>query len=106
VTLSPVTQGQLRLTNLRAQPSRAADAATISYVLSAAADVQVRVLAPNGRPVATLPTTRSALGLNTVVWSSRAANGRPLQRGVYLVEAIARDAEGRAVRAVTAIPLR
>ncbi|CEK16366.1 periplasmic component of the Tol biopolymer transport system [Chthonomonas calidirosea] len=79
------------------------DSATISYTLTTAAKMVVRIL-NNGRVVRTLEanTTRAA-GTNQVVWDLKSDSGIRVPTGVYQAQVIATDANGHQVPRV--VPL-
>jgi hypothetical protein len=79
------------------------DSATISYTLTTAAKMVVRIL-NNGRVVRTLEanTTRAA-GANQVVWDLKSDGGVRVPTGVYQAQVIATDANGHQVPRV--VPL-
>lgn len=58
---------------------------TISYTLSAAERVQLRVVDPSGRVVSVLEDGARGAGTHSVAWDGR-ASGRQLPPGLYLVQ--------------------
>ena len=107
VELCPAQDGVLRFTNVGIVPAgRARGGFTVSYVLSAKADVQLRVRNAAGRVVAVSPPHPSRGGTNLLAWDGRTTEGRIPPRGLCLFELTARRADGQAARAVRAVPIR
>lgn len=78
--------------------------ATISVRAVPGARVEATVANLAGRPVASLAAVVAADGCATLRWSGRSARGSQAPRGVYLVRACVRCADGAVWQAVT--PLR
>ncbi len=79
-----------------AQVSQGAVGATISYSLSAAADVEVTVLNIAGRPVRRLSAgSPSPAGMGSVIWNLMSAAGTRVPQGLYLCTIRARGADGQ-----------
>jgi methionine-rich copper-binding protein CopC len=98
--------GLLRLTQVRVSGGRSAGGRyTISFHLSANAQVEVNVLSA-GKPVRRLASgaTRSA-GIQQLTWDGRDANGIALPAGNYLVEVKATGVDGQVVRSVAPVTL-
>ncbi len=77
---------------------------TVSYTLSAPAQVGVEVLNIAGRSVATLAGDLAPAGVSTVSWNGRSAQGTICPPGRYLVRINARAEDGQQVQAV--VPVR
>jgi len=77
---------------------------SVSYVLSAAADVSAVVRNTAGRPVRQLCVQRSAeAGVNTLQWNLTSDAGAMVPNGRYLLELEASSAGGDRVRALTTV---
>lgn len=81
---------------LALSPNPAGSRSTVSFRTSAAGAVEVDVFDVHGRRVRTLASGGRAAGAHTFAFDLRAANGRPLESGLYLVRV--RTADGSAVR--------
>ena len=77
----------------------------ISYSLSAAADVEVRIRNIAGRLVARLHTGEREAGSNTETWNGLSAAAARVPAGVYLCEIVARTPDGHSTRAVASVRL-
>ncbi len=90
------TNSALRVTNLTARSTRAAGATNISYNLSNAANVEIRVLGASGTTVRHVSSraTRAA-GVNEVTWDQRNEQGSAVPSGAYTVEVKAQSTDGR-----------
>jgi hypothetical protein len=89
--------GGLRITNLVARtPNRAVNSSNVSYSLSSAANVEVRIMGANGTVVRKLSSraTRAA-GANDVTWDQRSDQGNAVAAGVYTVEVKAVSVDGK-----------
>jgi hypothetical protein len=98
--------GLLRLSQVRVSGGRAAGGRyTISFHLSANAQVEVNILSA-GKPVRRLTSgaTRSA-GIQQIVWDGRDANGIALPAGSYTLEVKATGVDGQVVRSVVPVTL-
>lgn len=79
----------------------------LALVLSKAATVDARVITPSGKIAAIIARNVPARpGLNSLAWNGKGASGATLPRGVYLVEVLATDDEGRQVKAVRSAVMR
>jgi hypothetical protein len=79
----------------------------ISYTLTAAAAVDVRVMNMSGRLVQQVAAgTAQTAGLQQVVWNGRTKNGTTAPSGVYLVTVTARTDDGRTAQAVGPLQLK
>ena len=86
--------------------SRAGDALTLSFSLTAEAQVQVQIRT-GSRAVRTLSDARTrSAGLHEFVWDGRDDAGVHLPPGAYIAEITAVSADGQIARAVTPIVLR
>ncbi|MGI5817192.1 MAG: carboxypeptidase regulatory-like domain-containing protein [Armatimonadota bacterium] len=80
---------------------------TVSYTLSADAQVQVEVLNIAGRKIATLATGEAApAGISTCGWNGRGAGGTLVPSGRYLVRVSARADDGQQVQALVPVQLQ
>ena len=104
VTDAPASSGVLAVTAAGATPTRGGQVA-VTYALSAAADVDVRVLNVAGRQVARIEGAKQSAGVNTTVWNGLGATGTKVPAGVYLCEVVARGAEGQSARAIASVRL-
>jgi hypothetical protein len=94
----------LMITSASAQA--AGGAVTVSYTLSADAQVQVEVLNIAGRKVATLASGDTApAGLNTCGWNGRGGSGTVVPSGRYLVRVSARADDGQQVQALVPVQI-
>jgi hypothetical protein len=79
---------------------------TVSYTLSADAEVSVEVLNIAGRKVATLAAGETApAGLSTCAWNGRSGSGTLVPGGRYLVRVNARAEDGQQVQALVPVQL-
>ncbi|MEA3402028.1 MAG: FlgD immunoglobulin-like domain containing protein [Armatimonadota bacterium] len=89
-----------------ATASGGAGAVTVSYTLSAQAQVGIEVLNIAGRRVATLASGEpQAAGVQSVAWSGRSATGTLCPAGRYLVRISARADSGQQVQALVPLSL-
>jgi hypothetical protein len=107
IDAAPAGRIGLRVTDIiaRQAPNRAAGGVTISYNLSMAAGVEVRILSGSGSSVRRLTgrVTRAA-GINQVSWDQKNDQGVALPSGAYLVEIRAQTPDGRqTVRSVAPV---
>ena len=80
--------------------------AEVMFTLTAAADVEARVLNLAGRPVGTICRSRACeAGANTLMWSGRSDAGLRAPAGRYLIEVTARGDDGEQARAVAPVSL-
>jgi len=78
-----------------------------AVVLSKDARLNLRVLSPAGKVIATpASNVTGRSGLNSVTWNARTATGASPARGLYLLELTATTDEGEEVRMVKALPLK
>jgi len=97
--------GGLMITSALAA-STAAGGASVSYTLSAAAEVNVEVLNIAGRKVATLANDQVAsAGANTLTWSGRSNAGTLCPAGRYLVRIQAAADDGQRVETLAPLSL-
>lgn len=83
--------------------SRSGGSFTVQYNLSSDAEVQIRILGANGRPIANLESRSRSAGQNVVVWNGRNLDGVSVAPGVYMVEITAETASGERVRTTSPI---
>ena len=87
--------------------SQVGEAATISYTLSASAEVDVEVRNISGRVVSRVVSgAPQTAGRQQVVWNGRNNNGVLAPNGVYLIVVNARTEDGREARAVGTLSVR
>ena len=77
--------------------------AQITLHLSAAADVQVRILNLAGREIAVLPEQALDAGTRTLLWNGQSAAGTAAPAGQYLISIEARQEGGGLSRVI--VPL-
>jgi hypothetical protein len=94
--------GLLRITDLQCVVNRGASpSVVIAFNLTSDAFTNVNIRSLNGNVVAQLEVAhRRQAGLNKVVWRGVDREGKPLPKGIYIVEVQAYDEEGRYVRAI------
>ena len=98
------SQAALAIASAVASPTGAG--AEITFSLSSAAQVQIRVLNIAGRPVKTLCHARDCeAGVNTLLWNAQSDSGLPVPNGAYLVELTAKAADGAQARALAQVRL-
>lgn len=96
--------GALRITDVVAQPSRAAGVINFAFNLSEAAQVNADIRTADGRIIRQLQFGRAAVsGENQLNWNQRDNNDQPVPSGVYLLNITARTSEGDLARAVTPV---
>ena len=100
---APVPAGALALS---AAAEATARGATLTYTLSAPADVAAVVLNIAGRPVAEIPAEAQAAGVQSLRWNGRNQSGSLAPDGVYLIRLVARTPDGASAEAVVALDLR
>jgi hypothetical protein len=92
------------LTSLAAVPTNAGT--QITFSLSAAAQVQARILNIAGRPVKTLCHAKDCeAGTSTLLWNAHSDSGLAVPNGTYLVEVSARTGDGKQARGLTQVRL-
>ncbi len=95
----------LVVTGLAALPTKAG--ASISLNLSAAAQVQARILNIAGRPIKTLCRAKTCeAGTNTLLWNAQSDTGLPVPSGTYLVEVSATAPDGSQAKGLGQVPIR
>ena len=103
--------GRAVLTGLIVDPiatgrNTAAAGYSISYDLSTSAQVDIEVLASNGRMVSIVAPNRAvSAGSNQVVWTGRDVTGKPLPSGVYILQVRAVTPTGDVTRQISPITL-
>ena len=88
-----------------AEAEPAADGATLTYTLSASANVEVTVLNLAGRPIAQLPAAPQEAGVQTLRWNGRNQAGSLAPDGVYLIRLTTRSDDGASTQAVVTLNL-
>jgi len=89
----------LMITNLKATPTRG-QGMTLSYALSAEANVGVEVLTLTGKLIRQIPGGAQSSGLRSVIWDGRDSQGRSVPSGTYLMRVTASASDGQIARAV------
>lgn len=79
---------------------------SLSYTLSAPADVRAVILNMAGRIVATVPAASQEAGVCSLLWKGRNTAGSLVPPGLYLVRLEARAADGAAATALAVLQLR
>lgn len=93
------------IASLTARQTRAG--VQVTFSLSSAGSVGLRVLNLAGRPVHRLYTNRSCeAGTNTLLWNAHDDTGLAVPGGVYLVEVTAATEGGSQTRALTQVSIR
>ncbi len=100
IIAEPRTAGALRIEALNVAPTRSRTSATISFVTSQSADVQVRVLRTTGAAIRILSCRAVTAGATSLTWDYRDARGAALPAGPYLVEVRATTSDGQSARMV------
>jgi hypothetical protein len=96
----PQTEGSLRIVGLRAQRTRGG-AVTISFSLSADAQVMAEVLNAFGKPVRMLQQgIPSRAGMQSLVWDGRDGSGVAVPAGAYLLRVRAQTEDGTSAQAI------
>ncbi|MCL6475322.1 MAG: hypothetical protein K6U75_09755 [Firmicutes bacterium] len=96
----PQAEGSLRIVGLRAQRTRGG-AVTISFSLSADAQVMAEVLNASGTPVRLLQQGRpSRAGMQSLVWDGRDGGGVAVPAGAYLLRVRAQTEDGTSAQAI------
>ncbi len=105
-TLEVADRSETGLMITTASAQAAGGAVTVSYTLSADAQVNVEVLNIAGRKVATLASGESApAGLSTCGWNGRSSSGTVVPSGRYLVRVKAQADDGQQVQALVPVQL-
>lgn len=89
-----------------ARAGQAGLAATVSFTLSAPAEVSATVLNLAGRPVAQLPAEAFGAGSQTLSWNTRGSSGVKVPAGQYLVRLRARTPDGTCTEALAPLTVR
>jgi hypothetical protein len=96
----PQIGGDLRIAGLRAQRTRSG-AVTVSFSLSADAQVVAEVLNASGKPVRTLQNgAPSRAGMQSLVWDGRDGGGVAVPAGAYLLRVRAQTDDGTSAQAI------
>ncbi len=104
ITAEPRARGfAFRIDNLTVRPSGSnrSAGATVSFVTSQDASVQVRVLRSTGEVIRTLVTRAAPTGANSVTWDYRDARGAALPAGAYIIEVKGTTLDGQSARVPT-----
>ncbi|HWP31012.1 MAG TPA: S8 family serine peptidase [Fimbriimonadales bacterium] len=102
ITAVPETPGKLLISGTRVSGG-ARSSYTIQYTLTTDANVQVRILATNGKYIADLESRSRSAGTATVVWNGRDSRGIAVPPGVYIVQILAETPEGERARVTTPV---
>jgi len=92
------------ITSLSLQATRGGGA-QLQLTVSGAADLTLTVRGLGGRLVKQVRSQAGGAGTVTVSWDGTDADGRPVPRGTYQVEAVAVSANGAASRAVRTVAI-
>jgi hypothetical protein len=96
----PQAEGSLRIVGLRAQRTRGG-VVTVSFSLTADAQVMAEVLNASGKPVRTLQNgAPSRAGMQSLVWDGRDGSGVAVPAGAYLLRVRAQTEEGTSAQAI------
>ena len=87
-------------------PQAADQGASLTYTLSAPAEVSASVFNLAGRLVAEVPAASQEYGVRTLRWSGRNSAGALAPAGVYLIRLTACAEEGASAQAVVVVNLR
>jgi len=99
IVAEPRGAGTLMITSITDSGSRGVSR-TISYTLTAEAEVSAQILSLTGKPVRMLAARQAATrGTNQIVWDGRDGQGRVVPAGVYLVQITATAQDGNTVKA-------
>jgi hypothetical protein len=102
--LTVTSGGASAITSLSAVPTNAGT--QITFSLASAAQIQARILNMAGRPIKTLCQAKNCeAGTNTLLWNAQSENGLAVPNGVYLVEVMAKAADGSQGRALAQVRL-
>jgi hypothetical protein len=97
ITLEPqASAGALVFTNIRPSATREGSGVAVRFTLNQEAEVIGSIKTLSGRTVASLAgASRAQAGSETTLrWSGRAQDGSPIPAGAYILEVIARGADG------------
>jgi M6 family metalloprotease-like protein len=103
-TVGTAPAGALAVSGAAAQPL--AGGASVTYALSAPADMEVVVLNIAGRLIAQLPAGPQEAGVRTLQWNGRNQSGSLVPSGVYLIRLTARTPDGAQTQTVVALNLQ
>jgi flagellar hook assembly protein FlgD len=96
----PQAEGSLRIVGLRAQRTRGG-VVTVSFSLTADAQVMAEVLNASGKPVRTLQNgAPSRAGMQSLVWDGRDGGGVAVPAGAYLLRVRAQTEDGTSAQAI------
>ncbi len=98
------TSKRATITSLSLQATPAAER-SCKLTVSGAADLTLTVRGLGGRLVKQVRSQAGGAGTVTVSWDGTDADGRPVPRGTYQVEAVAVSANGAASRAVRTVAI-
>lgn len=105
VEMETGTHLPLRITQLRAQPTRAGGVA-VQFNLNKPASTRVLVLSAKGSRIREVESTASRqAGLHTLQWDGRDSSGAALPAGAYFIEVLAITEEMEQSRAVIPVVL-
>lgn len=104
VAATPRTGPALALSGIAVQPTR--ETVTVTYTLSAPAEVEVRVLNLAGRTIATIPQGYQTGGTHTTTWSGRTTRGTQVPSGRYLLAFRCTADDGTQVQQMVAATVR
>jgi hypothetical protein len=100
LVVEPQAAGDLRIVGLRAQRTRGG-AVTVSFSLSADAQVMAEVLNASGKPVRMLQSgAPSRAGTQSLVWDGRDGGGVAVPAGAYLLRVRAQTEDGSSAQAI------
>ncbi len=102
ITASPKGASTPAITTLQAQQI-GAQAVTLTYALSADADVLVEIRNIAGRTIRQIRCGLQQAGINTTSWDLRGATGAQVPSGRYLCTLTARSDDGTQMSALTAV---
>jgi flagellar hook assembly protein FlgD len=78
----------------------------LTFTLNKPAKVTIRIRAATGRLVREFGGKEALMGLNTITWDGKTQSGAQVPRGIYLIEVIATDKEGRSAKATGKVNVR
>lgn len=101
LTVERADQAGLQITGFRIQPAREGRNMTLSFTLSAAAEVRAEVRSLTGRSVAVLsPGESRTAGLQQLAWDGRDEQGRPVPPGTYVCEVLGVTETGETAKVI------